>query len=62
MLVCHTLLGPEETAEPVLYSGGDRLLSSSVPDRSAFVYRAFFNEEVVWCVQGWAVSRWVFEI
>ena len=51
-LVDHTLLGPEETAEPVLDYRG-RPLSSSAPDRPAIVYRARHGLSGAYQRSGW---------
>jgi hypothetical protein len=57
---CHTLLGPEETAAPVLFHEGPAVVffsAGSLSDRIPGPCR------IVWCVSaGWVVSRWVFEI
>jgi len=60
--VSHTLLGPEETAEPVLFREAGRcLLQSRIAQRSHT--GSPHDAGVVWCVSGcWVVSRWVFEI
>ena len=58
--VSHTLLGPEETAEPVLFREAGRcLLQSRIIQRS---YTGPCHRGCLVRISGWVVSRWVFEI
>jgi hypothetical protein len=51
-LVCHTLLGPEETAAPVLTYWGSAVVFLSAGSLSGRIPGSACWGGVVWCVQG----------